>query len=530
MTMVRYFIILMLLLSFISLDTGINHENSSHATDSANFGAFIDELTINNSQNRFPTSNKLLWEKIFEEVNQDMFFSFVKQLSHTIGPRPYGSDNNDLAVSWTETIMEDISQNPITVEIWGEYQSIIGILEGYDENSEEIVIVGGHMDSVAAAPGADDNASGTALVLETLRVLSQYHFPCDIYFMAFNAEENGLWGSAEVAQILANAGVSVKMMFNADMILFDDVGTGARVNIYQSNSDEMRVAEIIQNASHSYGEDIFTIVQGSGGGSDHASFRAQGFNAIFSIETFFSRNSHYHSASDTYDQPEYNYSMGADVAASFASAVAQISYENVSSTTDYDNDSLSDADELKLGTDLTDSDTDDDDLLDGEEFHIYKTNPLEWDSDSDKLSDGEEIIIYETEALDPDSDKDGIWDGDEVMVWSTNPWKSDSDSDGLTDYEEIIIYNTNPRLVDSDSDELSDGDEVNLGTDPKVRDSDGDKIPDGEEVTKGWDPLDSADPGDTDQQKGSESPGFQILILLVTLGMLSILFRMKKGD
>ncbi len=65
------------------------------------------------------------------------------------------------------------------------------------------------------------------------------------------------------------------------------------------------------------------------------------------------------------------------------------------------------------------------------------------DSDSDGLSNVEEIGLG-TDALDSDSDNDGLTDFEENRTYATDPLAADSDADGLTDYEEVIVYATDP--------------------------------------------------------------------------------------
>ena len=87
---------------------------------------------------------------------------------------------------------------------------------------------------------------------------------------------------------------------------------------------------------------------------------------------------------------------------------------------DSDRDGLSNAFEKRLGTNKHDPDTDDDGLLDGEEWFRYFTNPVLTDSDEDGLDDGDEVLIYGTIPYDGDSDDDGALDGDEIAA-GTDP-------------------------------------------------------------------------------------------------------------
>jgi hypothetical protein len=95
------------------------------------------------------------------------------------------------------------------------------------------------------------------------------------------------------------------------------------------------------------------------------------------------------------------------------------------------------------------------------------------DYDNDGLTDWEEINFYKTDPYNPDTDGDGYSDGDEVKN-GYNPLGEgllgleymDTDDDGLTDWEELYIYKTNPYNPDTDGDGYSDGDEVKNGYNP----------------------------------------------------------------
>lgn len=160
-----------------------------------------------------------------------------------------------------------------------------------------------------------------------------------------------------------------------------------------------------------------------------------------------------------------------------------VSWRGETCNSDRDYDGLTKCEELEIGTDIKNPDSDSDKISDGDEVKVYNTNPLEKDSDFDSIDDYEEIFIYKTNPLLKDSDSDGLDDYDEISVYSTNPLKSDTDEDGLNDYDEIFGYKTNPLDTDTDKDGLNDGEEIlNYKTDPLNEDTDSDKISDGDEV------------------------------------------------
>lgn len=150
------------------------------------------------------------------------------------------------------------------------------------------LVVGGHFDSVAAGPGANDNASGIAVVLELARVMAARPTPYTLHFVAFDAEEIGLLGSAHfVSQLSEEQRRAIVGMINLDMV---GVGTSTRVG----GSDGL--VELAQVAGPRIGVDVGLLGQGDGGGgSDHASFIRAGIPALFIHRT---NDPNYHSPND----------------------------------------------------------------------------------------------------------------------------------------------------------------------------------------------------------------------------------------
>jgi len=92
----------------------------------------------------------------------------------------------------------------------------------------------------------------------------------------------------------------------------------------------------------------------------------------------------------------------------------------------------------------------------------------EADDDFDGLPNSEELKLG-TNIYESDSDNDGVFDQDEVQIYKTNPLSDDSDSDNLNDYQEIFIWQTDPNKADSDGDGFADGLEVKNGYNPLGR-------------------------------------------------------------
>ncbi len=105
--------------------------------------------------------------------------------------------------------------------------NVYAVLRGTDPaNASRIVLVTGHYDSrnsetndtTAEAPGANDDASGTAVSLECARVLSKLKFPATIIFLSVAGEEQGLYGSAHFAKMARAQGWTIEAVLNNDIV------------------------------------------------------------------------------------------------------------------------------------------------------------------------------------------------------------------------------------------------------------------------------------------------------------------------
>ena len=102
----------------------------------------------------------------------------------------------------------------------------MAILKGTDPTDNRVYIIGGHLDSRVSdvmnttldAPGANDDGSGVAAVIECARILSQQSFPATIIFVAFSGEEQGLLGATYLANQAVDKSWNVDAVLNNDMI------------------------------------------------------------------------------------------------------------------------------------------------------------------------------------------------------------------------------------------------------------------------------------------------------------------------
>lgn len=178
-------------------------------------------------------------------------------------------------------------------------------------------IIGAHYDSVDN-PGADDDASGVAGLLEIARVVSQYETEYTVKLIAFDMEEWGLIGSE--AYVNDHLHDDIQGMVQLDMIAYDDGGYATRI-YGRSASDPLKDA--VAAAINEYGNGLRVSIHGEMDASDHAPFEWAGFEACLVIEDGFASNPCYHRQCDSVDTPDYiSYPYATDHVRSIAGFLA----------------------------------------------------------------------------------------------------------------------------------------------------------------------------------------------------------------
>jgi hypothetical protein len=181
--------------------------------------------------------------------------------------------------------------------------NIVATLPGRT-SPDQIVVVGAHYDSYSndpthLAPGADDNGSGTAAVLELARVLGRDSFDFTIKFVAFSAEEWGLYGSKHFAQDARGAGQKILAVVNLDMVAYTDRLPEDLDLIVNPQSEWL--ANAFASAASAYAPlPTLKVVNASFTRSDHAPFWDQGYSAVCGIEDANPSNPNYHKTYDTF--------------------------------------------------------------------------------------------------------------------------------------------------------------------------------------------------------------------------------------
>ncbi|MGD8717957.1 MAG: M28 family peptidase [Candidatus Zixiibacteriota bacterium] len=194
------------------------------------------------------------------------------------------------------------------------------------ERPDEIVIIGGHHDSISDArpwdcPGAEDNASGAAVAMAAARAFRNVNFKRTVRFMGFGDEEAYLLGSEAYANECAEKGENIVAVLNADMVSYDEEN-GARDDLMVgAPNDAAWLVEYLNAVAGLYGQNLIYDWDADWV-SDDWSFINAGYPAIGVIEGDVGEGGGqeypwYHTTEDTLDkiQPEFGARCARDLAA-----------------------------------------------------------------------------------------------------------------------------------------------------------------------------------------------------------------------
>ena len=185
------------------------------------------------------------------------------------------------------------------------------------------ILIGAHFDTVFGSPGADDNATGIAVLLELARFFSSEIVNYPLRFVAFDLEEYGLLGSSAYAQFLREEKQPLRLMLSLEMLGYCDRNPNSQkyppgLDLFYPNTGDFialvgnlfTIPEMLKfkGKIHQAQINCQWLPAGIKGlivpdtrRSDHAPFWDNGYKAIMVTDTANLRNPHYHRASDTLD-------------------------------------------------------------------------------------------------------------------------------------------------------------------------------------------------------------------------------------
>ncbi len=250
-------------------------------------------------------------------------------------PRPTGSKELDQARQYVTAQFEDsgwqvtphafAAQDESGTDLQG--INLIARHPNLSRSDGPQFVVGAHVDSRPESPGADDNASAVATLLELARLLPEIiseNPSVSLELIGFDLEENGMLGGTEHAKKCRAGNVELVGMISLEMLGYRDATPGAQslpkqlAGLYPNTGDFIAVignqnsGELIEAFANGLREvdtlPVETLQVPENGNflqatrlSDHSPFWDAGYAALMLTDTSFMRNPHYHMPSDTYD-------------------------------------------------------------------------------------------------------------------------------------------------------------------------------------------------------------------------------------
>ena len=189
------------------------------------------------------TNHDDIIQGINQEINADSLKAYLIKMA-SFSTRNTGSDTTSLtqgigaARRWAYGKFESISQNndnrliPSYLQFdqvictMSQHRNIFAVLPGTDTANHKVILIEAHFDSRCdavcdlncTAEGMEDNGSGSALVLELARVMSQYTYKNTIVFMLTIGEEQGLYGANAFSQYAVDLDIPIHAVLNNDVI------------------------------------------------------------------------------------------------------------------------------------------------------------------------------------------------------------------------------------------------------------------------------------------------------------------------
>jgi Zn-dependent M28 family amino/carboxypeptidase len=268
-------------------------------------------------------------------IEPGTLYYHINHLSQTIGCRSIFQPGQLLETQrYIITFLENLGVQPQrqSYNYKGEEVANIIITQPGSTNPDEVIIVGAHYDTVANTPGADDNASGVAILLELCRSLKTFQPERTLKFIFFTLEEPPAFKTRNMGSMVYAAKAKedqekIMGMICLEMVGFYDNNPGTqtyplplmslaypRQGNFIGLVSNLKSKPLLYQVKKSLGdncdlpvESLSTIRWVPGiDFSDHGSFWKMGFPAIMITDTSFYRNPHYHSPTDTIDTLDFN--------------------------------------------------------------------------------------------------------------------------------------------------------------------------------------------------------------------------------
>ncbi len=289
------------------------------------------------TSNEYVINQATLVQDLESRIEKARILETIEHLSTEYTNRYYLHPSGVQSTTWIRDRWQSFAQGrpDVTVELydhgsWAQ-PSVILTIQGSSLPSE-VIVLGGHLDSVApgssnpdfSAPGADDNASGIAVLTEVIRVAMAANFRPQrtVKLMGYAAEEVGLLGSQEIAEEFRDASTEVVAVLQLDMT---DFFGSAQDIAFLSDFTNNELTVFAKSLVDTYQPELeWTDTACGYACSDHASWHLEGYPTVMPAEAIFGQHNPWiHTTSDIVA----NLGNNADHAYKFARLAAALMVE-----------------------------------------------------------------------------------------------------------------------------------------------------------------------------------------------------------
>lgn len=226
----------------------------------------------------------------YNEEDKHLVRKYLKTQLKTIGVSPQ-EHPYEITITYEDGVSKDFKGTNI-------YATIPATIP-----SEEYIVIGAHYDAVQYSLGANDNATGCALIYGVSKQINAIkERNKNVMIVFFDQEEFGLIGSKAFAQLIKREKYNVHSVHTVDQMGWDkdqdkaielELPTPDLYSLYKKHAQELGIS-------------VFKTDVGS---TDHSSFRSAGYKAIGLTEEYKNGDTtpHYHQSSDTYDTVDFDY-------------------------------------------------------------------------------------------------------------------------------------------------------------------------------------------------------------------------------
>ncbi len=253
---------------------------------------------------------------VVENVQEIGTRVYLKELSEEIGHRIAGTESEKRAFEYCVEEFSDmgyaVKGEGFTYEVDGAVYSSQNVEVVKEGKSAKQIIIGAHYDSVKRGKGADDNASGVAVVLDMANRMKHIETPYTLKFVLFGAEEDGLHGSIHYVSQMTPVDIENTLV----MVNLDSLIAGDQAYVYGNDGEKGMYRDWLLDKAHELKLDIITQVENevdlppgtTGDWSDHVPFKNEGIPYVYFESTNWNLG-----GQDGYTQVDMQYGVNGEI-------------------------------------------------------------------------------------------------------------------------------------------------------------------------------------------------------------------------